>query len=332
MNIPLVSIIIPVYNSANYLPETIQCTLDQTWPNKEIIIIDDGSTDNSVTVASDYAAKNSEIKLICQENKGAAAARNAGLKVAKGDYIQFLDADDLLSPTKIEKQMGGLAGSQTHLSICHTIFFNDRENPVNGIHYKAWYSVGSDNTVDFLTKLYAGNEVMSGYGGMITVHSWLTPRAVIEKAGLWNENLSVDDDGEFFCRVVLAAEGIIFCEDVFNYYRKFDDQRSLSTQTSRKSIESTITSNDLKFSYLKLKTNESIIDRVFARHYWWTGVLAYPQYKQLSKYCIQKGAQLGYSGEKYIGGPSGKALTKYLGWKAARFIAYYKELLKKRWA
>jgi len=127
---------------------------------------------------------------------------------------------------------------------------------------------------------------------------------------------------------VLAAEGITFCEGIFNYYRKFNNQRSLSAQSNKKSIESAILSNDLKFSYLKAKTSDPIIDRIFARYYWWTGIPAYPRFKDLSKYCVQKATQLGYTGEKYVGGPGGHLLTKYLGWKAARIIAHYKLLFK----
>src|ERR1700749_4080106 len=155
MNTPLVSIIIPAYNSAKYLPETIQSALGQTWANKEIINVDDGSTDDSVKVASGYAASNKEIKVTRQENKGAATARNTGLKESKGVYIQFLDADDLLSPTKIETQMNSLGGSQTRLSMCDVVYFNNGEKPVDK-QENSWYSAGTEDTLDFLKKLYAG--------------------------------------------------------------------------------------------------------------------------------------------------------------------------------
>jgi len=327
---PLVSIIVPLYNSEKYIAETIKSALNQTWTNKEIIIVDDGSTDQSLSVAKSF--ESDVVKVFSQINKGASSARNEGLLESKGEYIQFLDADDLLSPEKIEKQVACLGGSFTHLSISHTIHFNDGENILNDIQSDHWYEAGSKNPVDFLTKLYAGNEVMPGYGGMITVHSWLSPRILIEKAGPWNEGLSVDDDGEFFCRVVLASNGIIFCKDAFNYYRKFNHRRSLSAQNNRKSIESAILSNDLKYSHLKSMTNDPIIDKIFARYYWWTGVPAYPRFKDLSKYCIQKAKQLGYSGEKYVGGPGGHRLTRYFGWKIARIIAYCRHLLKEQWA
>lgn len=327
---PLVSIIIPIYNAEKYLTETVESALSQTWANKEIIIVDDGSNDNSVPIAKGFESE--MVKIITQQNKGAAAARNAGLMEAKGDYIQFLDADDLLSPDKIESQIACLNGSSTQLAICKTVHFNDGENYLNGIQSIDWFYADSDDAIDFLTKLYAGEEVMPGYGGMITIHSWLTPRKLIDKAGLWNERLSLDDDGEFFCRVVLASDGIKFSDRGLNYYRKFNHRQSLSAQASRKNMESAIMAIDLKHGYLKEQTGDSIIDKVFARNYWWTGVLAYPLFKDLSTHCIQKAKQLGYTGEKYVGGPGGHLLAGILGWKVARLMANLQQSLKKKWA
>src|SRR3954463_5077031 len=103
MDNPLVSIIIPVYNAEKYIAETINSAADQTWSNKEIIIIDDGSTDGSLAIAKRFA--NDQIKVFSQANKGASAARNRGLLEAKGKYVQFLDGDDLLMPNKIALQL-----------------------------------------------------------------------------------------------------------------------------------------------------------------------------------------------------------------------------------
>ena len=99
----LVSILIPSYNAEEWIEETIQSALSQTWPRKEIIIVDDGSTDNSLRIAKEY--ESNSVKVISQENSGAAVARNKALEYAQGDYIQWLDADDLLAPDKIEKQL-----------------------------------------------------------------------------------------------------------------------------------------------------------------------------------------------------------------------------------
>jgi glycosyltransferase involved in cell wall biosynthesis len=326
---PLVSIIIPVYNAASFINETINSALQQTWPNKEIIIVDDGSTDDSLILAKKF--EGDIVKIFSQQNKGASAARNKGLAEAKGDYIQFLDADDLISANKIEEQINLLISNPGYIGLCATIHFFNSEDPF--IHPAAdeWYITGSDDPVDFLVKLYGGGLIGPEYGGMIQPNAWLTPAEIIKKAGKWNEELTVDDDGEFFCRMILASHGIKFSEQGLCYYRKFNNRQSLSAQKTEKALKSTVIAIDLKYQHLKEKSTDKVLDKIFAKHYWWTGVLAYPKYKSLSKYCIQKAMLLGYNDEKYVGGPVGHTITKFLGWKAARFIAYYQQVFKRSW-
>src|SRR4029077_10740399 len=99
---PLVSILIPAYNAERWIGQTILSALAQTWPRKEIIVIDDGSRDQTLQVARQCASE--DVFIVAQENQGAAAARNKALQLRQGEYIQWLDADDLLSPDKIAKQ------------------------------------------------------------------------------------------------------------------------------------------------------------------------------------------------------------------------------------
>lgn len=100
---PSVSIIIPLYNAESLIADTITSALNQTWPHKEIIVVNDGSTDDSLAVARSIDAP--ELLVLTQENQGACAARNRAFKHATGDYIQYLDADDLMAPNKIETQV-----------------------------------------------------------------------------------------------------------------------------------------------------------------------------------------------------------------------------------
>src|SRR5690606_11487333 len=94
---PLISVIIANYNYGRYLAETIESVLAQTYPNVEIIFIDDGSTDNSLEVAQQYP-----ITILAQENQGVSAARNNAAQYARGEYVLFLDSDDLLYPDSLE--------------------------------------------------------------------------------------------------------------------------------------------------------------------------------------------------------------------------------------
>lgn len=210
MSQPLVSILIPCYNAAPYLAATLESALAQTWPHKEIILVDDGSTDNSLELAREFEWRG--VRVIPQKNSGAAAARNRALREARGDFVQFLDADDLISPPKIERQLALLeTRAAGWLATCtwgrfitdwqHAAFLDD--------------AVFRDfGPVDFL--------VLSGEtGAMLHPSAWLVPRTVADRAGLWNESLSLNDDGEYFCRVMLASRGLAFCDacDARSYYR-----------------------------------------------------------------------------------------------------------------
>ncbi|TSB48365.1 glycosyltransferase family 2 protein [Alkalicoccobacillus porphyridii] len=103
---PLVSIVTPVFNSERFLIETVQSILAQTYSNWELFLVDDGSTDQSITIARDFAEKDERIKhILLEENQGAAGARNTGIMMANGRYVAFLDSDDLWAPQKLEKQV-----------------------------------------------------------------------------------------------------------------------------------------------------------------------------------------------------------------------------------
>src|SRR2546423_1863348 len=111
---PLVSILIPAYNAERWIVATIQSALAQTWDRTEIIIVDDGSSDRTAAVAKRFESET--LRVVTQKNQGAAAARNKAFSMSTGDYIQWLDADDLLSPGKIEKQMAVAGSPRTLLS------------------------------------------------------------------------------------------------------------------------------------------------------------------------------------------------------------------------
>lgn len=319
---PLVSIIIPSYNAEKYLAGTIKSAIGQTWSNKEIIIVDDGSTDNSYAIAKRFEA--SDVFVIQQENRGASAARNRGLKASKGEYIQFLDADDLLSPNKIGGQVSQLIKNHEKLSLCATIqFTNELETDYSTLHHQ-WYSKGTDNPIDFITKLYKSNVVGTGYGGMIQPNAWLTPKKLIDKAGNWDETISVDDDGEFFCRVILVSKGIIYNCDEINYYRKHSSKNNLSSDKSKRAFSSRLKALNSKYkSFVTRSGNRTLANQVFASNYMQLGIQSYPQCVDISKFCINQAKSFGYRGAKYEGAKKSTALSKIIGWKITRWLMFY---------
>ena len=120
----LISVIIPAYNYANFIAQTLDSVLNQTYKHWECLIIDDGSTDKTREVCEEYINKDSRLYYYYQPNKGRSVARNYGLSMAKGDYIQFLDADDFMSETKFEKQIFDFNDSAIFISYCNFSFFN----------------------------------------------------------------------------------------------------------------------------------------------------------------------------------------------------------------
>jgi glycosyltransferases involved in cell wall biogenesis len=120
----LISIIVPVYNVEHYLPFTLDCILEQTYRNIEIILIDDGSTDLSLSVCRQYAEKDSRIKVIHQENKGVSETRNRGIKLAKGEYVGFVDSDDMPHVGMYSVLYKDMVETNCDLAICDTHFIN----------------------------------------------------------------------------------------------------------------------------------------------------------------------------------------------------------------
>ena len=129
-----VSVIIPVYNAEKYVAATVKSVLSQTYENFEILIIDDGSPDSSIKVCKQF--KDPRIKIIRQENRGLPGARNAGIRHAQGDYLAFLDADDIWLPEKLEKHVYHLNNSPTvGISFCYSAFINEKGN-YTGLYQK----------------------------------------------------------------------------------------------------------------------------------------------------------------------------------------------------
>lgn len=117
--LPLVSVIIPAYNAARFLPATLASVLGQTYGNLEVLVVDDGSKDNTVEIIKQFAQGDSRIILIQQENAGVAAARNAGICQAKGEFIAPVDADDIWYPEKLEKQVAKILESPAAVGVVY---------------------------------------------------------------------------------------------------------------------------------------------------------------------------------------------------------------------
>ena len=235
----LVSILIPCYNAENWLKETVESALSQTWQNKEIIIVDDGSTDNSLQIAKQYESVT--VRVISQENKGGSAARNKALEYAHGDYIQWLDADDILAFDKIEKQMKvarDIADPKVLLS-CSWGRFYYRHWKSKFVQDSLWRDL---NPVEWLIVSFSEGSWMSN-------SAWLVSRSLTELAGPWDERLFMDQDGEYMCRALAKSNHVVFVKEAKEYVRRSNLQ-SVGNSLSRKSLESRYLSKTLCIGYL----------------------------------------------------------------------------------
>ncbi len=236
---PIVSILIPAYNVERWLADAIRSALGQTWPHKEIIVVDDGSRDRTLSVARQFASRG--VSVVTQTNQGAAADRNRALSLSQGDYIQWLDADDVLATDKIAKQMEAAQEHQSKRVLFSSAWgaFMYRVSRAQFCPTPLWCDL---SPVEWLLRKMGQNLHMQ-------TATWLVSRELTEAAGPWDTRLSLDDDGEYFSRVVLASDAIRFAPDAKVFYRQPGFDRLSSIDRSDKKLES-------QFLSMRLRTIE----------------------------------------------------------------------------
>jgi glycosyltransferase involved in cell wall biosynthesis len=302
----LVSIIIPCKDGAAWLNDAIESCLQQTWKNLEIIVVDDHSLDSSIQIAKGYQAPT--VVVLESERSGACAARNFGLDRARGDFIQFLDADDVLDPNKIRLQMERLASApESSIASCAWARFRNSPAEATFSTEAVWRDFAPQ---EFLVSSWLG-------GGMMPNFAWLTPHAVIKRAGRWNERLSLNDDGEFFCRVVLASSNVLFCSGARGYYRTRAGQ-TLSKRRDRNALASGFEAIDLSCRALAKHCAGPAVVHACATHYQRFVFDAYPDAPELVQEAERHVLQLGSSGLRMQGGRAFQVLSACFGWKVAR--------------
>ncbi|WP_035992569.1 glycosyltransferase family 2 protein [Leptolyngbya sp. KIOST-1] len=307
---PLVSILIPSHNAAPWLAATLDSALGQTWPQLEVILVDDGSTDESLTVASQFDHPN--LRIVAQRNRGAAAARNCALEMAQGDVIQFLDADDLLAPDKIERQMALL---ETHPDcLIAGAWARFRHQPETAIFTPEppWQDM---DPVDWLVCAWSGHWMMHPA-------AWLVPRRLIQAAGPWQESLSLNDDGEYFARVVLASRGVRFCATARSYYRSGNDG-SLSGRKTAEAWASQYRAIASQCQHLLAAEDSDRTRQVCANLMQRFIYEVFPAVPSLRNLAARQVRQLGGATERPMGGPCFQLAARWLGWQQARYAQLF---------
>lgn len=213
---PLVSVITPCYNQGKYLAEAIDSVLAQTYANWELLIVDDGSTDNSAEVAKAYAEKDARIHYIYQSNAGPSAARNHGVRESKGTYIQLLDGDNKLSARCVELAVEHMESHK------ETVVFYSRVR---------YFGVRNDEFVIRWT----------GYADLLCQNSidccCMVRRTDFDSIGGFDEQMRGYEDWEFFIRLLYGRPNVYQHPDVLFYYRITDSQTGVNAQAAKRAAE-----------------------------------------------------------------------------------------------
>jgi len=320
-----VSVLIPAYNAAAYIEQTLDSVLAQTWPHLEVIVVDDGSRDDTLAKAQRYAS--ATVQVVSQANAGASAARNRAFALATGDYIQYLDADDLLHPDKIRAQLTCL-----------------QQRPAARLSASAWAMFYTEPDEQALRPTVLWQEYTDSVQWLVTAwengvwmqpSAWLTHRALIAAAGPWDERISLHDDGEFFSRVLLKASGspIVFCAEAKSFYRKGISD-SLSSIVSEKAVRSHLAVCQAYETNLLASQDDAQTRRACANNYQRLIYEYYPHYAAVRQEAAARVQALGGSTARRFSTPAFRVLDKLLGWqlsKRAQNFIYQKGLNPAAW-
>jgi len=221
MSVPLVSVLIPAVDAARWIADTLESVDAQTWPSIEVIVAESGSTDGTREIVRSRQSRN--VTLLPDIGLASAAEnRNRAMDAAQGKFFQFLDADDLIGPDKIRRQVERLENDGDCVASAEWARFHETPDDARVVRESVWRDV---DTRTWLVEAWTGGEPMMQPG------IWLVPRGVADRAGPWDESLTLIDDFEYFTRVLLAARDVRFCSGSRLYYRS-GNPHSLASRRS----------------------------------------------------------------------------------------------------
>lgn len=221
----MISVIVPVYNAEKYLSTCIESILSQTYTNFELLLVDDGSTDNSGVICDEYAQKDNRIKVIHQENSGVSSARNAGLKICNGDYIQFIDSDDYIKSSFLEILYSAIMNDNSQIAVCKatTVLIDGTEKESNSKVIDNICLEKNEATV------FLFNEMNNA------LWNKLISKDVIKNIA-FEEGRTFGEDPYFLVQILNNCDKVSFVPDELYYYRK-NEGSITSTRFSEKKLD-----------------------------------------------------------------------------------------------
>jgi glycosyltransferase involved in cell wall biosynthesis len=296
----------PCHNAGKYVAEALDSVLGQSYPNIEIIVVDDNSSDSSPGILRSYGPRG--VSVIEQPCGSASRARNTALKAAQGELIKFMDADDVVSANMIESQVCALAGHRAAVAVSEWgRFYGDDLSSYRPNPDETWQDLPGP---EWLVRSFRHARPMMQAG------MFLLPRSVVDKVGGWNEELTLIDDFEFFSRLICEVD-VKFVKGATLYYRS-GMPGSLSIQSSRRARESECESLLLGTAYLLAKRQDTAARRACANVCQHMIYDLYPEHPDLAARLAQRveecgGADIAPSGGRYF-----HALRPLIGWKLSR--------------
>jgi GT2 family glycosyltransferase len=312
---PVVSVLIPCHNAAPYIAATLDSVLAQTWQQLEVIVVDDGSTDGSVSVLAEYTGHG--VRVIHQQNVGAAAARNRALEASNGQSVLFLDADDLINADHIASLHAAIADAPRCIAMSEWDRF--LVSPEEAV-FPQRCSYHDAPGAAWLAQDWANASAMTQCG------MFLIPRAALAEAGGWDERLTLIDDFEFYARVIARSAGVRFAPGARLYYRS-GLNGSLSARKSRKAAESAFLSLMLGTQHLLEAEDSPRTRRACANVLRSFDYTYYPAHSDLRAKVRARAAKLGRADLAPDGPPGFQKLRRIVGWRAARRVQHLVERL-----
>jgi glycosyltransferase involved in cell wall biosynthesis/peptidoglycan/xylan/chitin deacetylase (PgdA/CDA1 family) len=316
---PLVSILIPAFNVQEWIADTLQSAIAQTWQPKEIIVVDDGSTDETLAIARQF--ESDSVRVVTQKNTGAASARNTAFSLCRGDYIQWLDADDLLAPDKIARQMAELDEVKSSRTLLSSEFgkFLHYWSHARFVRTGLWEDL---SPTEWLLRKLGDNLYMQ-------TATWLVSRELSEVSGPWNTSLVNDDDGEYFCRVLLNSDGTRFVTGSKVYYRGYRPNNLSYVGRSDKKRDALWLSMKLHINYLRSLEDSPRTREACVAYLQRNLIIFYPERDDIASEAARRAEELG--GELRPPELSWKYswLKTALGWRVAKNTAI--QLREFRW-
>lgn len=300
-----VSVIIPTHNSSQFINETLASVCDQTYRNLEIIVVDANSSDNTVDIVKHR--DDNRIKLLeIKEPSLAGATRNRGLEIATGDFINYLDGDDLMAPNKIEEQLKIIRNNQNNIATCSWKFIYPNNKTV-APDSKLLRTMNSD---DFIS-------IGWGKADMMPIMAYLIPKRIIDQAGKWDEELKMNEDAEYFLRVLQQTKKVVFTDLTEVFYLKHSNF-SVSQPNNEKIGHWLDAIKKIEINLLNSEKHDS--QEIIANLYQNLVFQVYPIYKEHIKHAESKIQAHGGSTIKYKRDGKFGWIYSLVGWKLGKRI------------